>query len=97
MFAEAYRFIGWLKNFISDRNCATKNLIDSYTAVTLARRTPSVLRSSLNSRWQELERKPSTKSFLHDADEILGREHRAGLLQGLFEAGASQLYSTAPA
>ena len=79
MFAEAYRFIGWLKNFISDRNCATQNLIDSYTAVTLARRAPSALRSSLNSRWQELERKPSTKSFLHDADEILGREHRAGL------------------
>ena len=76
------RYIGWLKNFISDRNAATENLVTSYSATTLVRGAPTDVRTSLLSRWVDMKRKSTTKSFLPNAEDILGRETgRAGLHQ----------------
>ena len=78
--ARAHSFIGWLKNFITDRNQATQNLIDSYTAVTLVRRAPTELRTSLLSRWTAARIVGSGRSFLLTAKQILNRSRgRAGL------------------
>jgi hypothetical protein len=44
------RFIGWLKNFITNRNESTANMVDSYTAVTLLRRAPTFVRAALQAR-----------------------------------------------
>ena len=78
--ARAHSFIGWLKNFITDRNQATQNLIDSYTAVTLVRRAPAELRTSLLSRWTAARIVGSGRSFLLTAKQILDRSRgRAGL------------------
>ena len=75
-----HRFIGWLKNFITDRNNATQNLIDSYTAATLVRRAPLDIRAALHAHWLSTNRPSSSKSFLHTAERILKRSKgRAGL------------------
>ena len=67
------RFIGWLKNFISDRNHATENLVDRYIAVTFTRRAPSDLRACLLARWDESGLKTPARSFLFSTAAILAR------------------------
>ena len=67
------RFIGWLKNFISDRNNATNNLIDSYVAVTFTRRAPSDLRAVILTRWNESVLRTPARSFLLSVSEIMAR------------------------
>ena len=75
------RFIGWLKNFISDRNHATENMIGSYMAATLVRRAPSDVKAALLSRWTRAGIvSKANKTFLQSAQQILGRSRkRAGM------------------
>ena len=73
-------YIGWLKNFITDRNHATQNLIDSYVAATLVRRAPPAIKTSLLARWTQVEIASANRTFLQSADQILGRSRgRAGM------------------
>ncbi len=73
------RFIGWLKNFITDRNSATENLVDSYTSATLVRRAPHDVRTALEYRWSTIERAhTTTRSFLVTADTVLKRSRERG-------------------
>ena len=67
------RFIGWLKNFITDRNNATDNLIDSYLAVTFTRQAPNDLRSCLLARWDAAGRASPVRSFLLGVSAVLRR------------------------
>ena len=73
-------FIGWLKNFISDRNRSTQNLIDSYIAATLVRRAPAAIKAKLLARWAQLQIASANTTFLQSAEQILGRSRgRAGM------------------
>ena len=73
-------YIGWLKNFIKDRNNATQNLVDCYTAATLVRRAPSNVKATLLARWTENNIESANKTFLQSAEQILGRSRgRAGM------------------
>jgi hypothetical protein len=73
------RFIGWLKNFITDRNNATQNLIDSYVAATFIRRVPQRIRTTIMDRYGVNGNAPA-KTFIMTIAKILRRsDDRAGL------------------
>ena len=75
-------FIGWLKNFITDRNRSTQNLIDSYIAATMhmVRRAPAPIKAKLLARWAQLQIASANTTFLQSAEQILGRSRgRAGM------------------
>ena len=74
-----HRFIGWLKNFITDRNNATQNLIDSYVAATFIRRVPQRIRTNIMERNLANGNAPA-KTFIMTIAHILRRsDDRAGL------------------
>ena len=76
--AVIFRFLGWLKGFIHDRNHSTENLVRGYGRVTVIRREPSRIRTAIVQRYASNQLVLPKSSFLALPDNRMQRRSRAG-------------------
>jgi hypothetical protein len=76
--AVIFRFLGWLKGFIHDRNHSTENLVRGYGRVTVIRRAPSRIRTAIVQRYASNQLVLPKSSFLALPDNRMQRRSRAG-------------------